>query len=125
MTMAPLNVVERFFARWAVSHEEMRASFLETMDADCEWENVGITTTVGPEQGLAFMDSFTNRIPFRTIRAEWISSAVDGERVYAERVDVLLDSEGNELKRVPVLGVLYVRANKIVRWRDYFDTANA
>ena len=123
--MTPLEVVERFFARWQVSHEEMRASFHETMSADCVWENVGIATTIGPEQGLAFMDGFTDRIPFRTIRAEWVSSGVEGERVYAERVDVLVDAEGNDLKRVPVLGVIHVEGDKIVYWRDYFDTANA
>lgn len=123
--MTPLKIVEDFFARWAISHEEMRAAFLETMAPDCEWENVGIAVTVGPEQGLAFMDAFTDRIPFRTIRAEWISSAVEGNRVYAERVDVLVDAAGNDLKRVPVLGVLYLQEGRIVRWRDYFDTANA
>ena len=123
--MEPLTVIERFFARWQVSHEEMRASFHDTMAADCEWENVGIVTTIGPEQGLAFMDGFTDRIPFSTIRAEWVSSAVEGERVYAERIDVLVDAQGKDLKRVPVLGVIYVQGGKIVRWRDYFDTANA
>ena len=123
--MSPLEVVEHFFARWEVSHEEMRAAFDDTLTPDCEWENVGIATTVGPAQGLAFMDGLTDRIPFRTIRAEWISSAVEDDRVYTERVDVLVDGDGNDLKRVPVLGVTYVQQDKIVRWRDYFDTANA
>jgi limonene-1,2-epoxide hydrolase len=123
--MQPLEIVERFFARWQISHEEFRESFRDTMHPECKWENVGVTTTIGPEAGLAFMDGFTDRIPFRTIRAEWISSAADGQRVYAERVDVLIDAAGNDLMRVPVLGVLYVRAGKIVEWRDYFDTANA
>jgi limonene-1,2-epoxide hydrolase len=123
--MEPITVVEHFFARWLTSHDEMRQSFHDTMTPDCVWTNVGIATTVGPDQALAFMDGFTDKIPFRTIRVEWVSSGVNESLVYAERVDVLVGSAGNDLKRVPVLGVLDIREGRIAAWRDYFDTASA
>jgi hypothetical protein len=34
--MSPLEFVEKFFERWAVSHQEMRQSFRDCMAKECE-----------------------------------------------------------------------------------------
>jgi limonene-1,2-epoxide hydrolase len=86
--------------------------------------NIGIATTIGPGEGLAFRDSVTNALPFCTIKVEMLGSAVNGNNVYTERIDHLIGENGEIIKSVPVMGVLEIDGDKIVRWRDYFDTAS-
>ncbi|MGO8142371.1 limonene-1,2-epoxide hydrolase family protein [Rhizobium leguminosarum] len=48
---------------------------------------------------------------------------VSATGVYAERLDHFCAHDGTIVLTVRALGVLEIEGGKIVRWRDYFDTA--
>lgn len=87
------------------------------------WENVGVARTVGPKAAAAFARAFP--IQFHHMRIEDLVLSGAGNRVYAERIDHFCASDGTIILTVRVLGVLEIESRRIVRWRDYFDTAGS
>jgi limonene-1,2-epoxide hydrolase len=87
------------------------------------WENVGMATTIGPEQALALMANMSAS-GIHSIRIETLAIAAQGRKVLTERVDYMLDAAGEAKLPVRCMGVFEVGEDgKIVRWTDYFDTA--
>lgn len=120
MNMQPTDVVRNFFARWQVSREALMRSFGEFMADDCIWVNVGVATTTGPNEAEALMNAFTLKVPFDTIRVEFLGICADGNKVFTERVDYMIDAEGRQFGEVPVAGVFDIADGRIHGWRDYF-----
>ena len=86
---------------------------------DAVYQNTGMPASVGAEaivenlagQFGAFPDSYE----YKTINL-----AADGDVVLTERLDLIKTPTG--VQGVPVMGTFVVRAGKITRWTDYWDT---
>ena len=120
----PTQVVTAFLAEWAKSEEALYQSLRDYFSADAIWENVGVATTKGPEEGVAFLQGFFKDFSVGKMLVDMIHIAAAGNAVLTERVDRLIDSDGKELFGIRIMGVFEVRDNKITAWRDYFDTAS-
>jgi len=124
MAADSVSIIRDFFRRWGESRAAMMASFDEFMTPDCTWWNVGVATTSGPIEAAALMDAFTQKIPFDTIRVDILAICADGDRVFTERVDYMLDAQGEQFAEVPVAGVFDLRGGRIASWLDYFPPMN-
>jgi limonene-1,2-epoxide hydrolase len=120
---APTQVVTAFLAEWARSEDALYQSLRDYFSADAVWENVGVATTRGPEEGVAFLKNFFKDFSVGGMLVDMIHIAESGDAVLTERIDRLIDTEGKELFGIRMMGVFEVRDGKIVAWRDYFDTA--
>lgn len=52
-----------------------------------------------------------------------LSIAADGNKVLTERVDRFERADDSEIGAAKVMGILEVEGDKIIVWRDYFDTS--
>jgi len=87
------------------------------------WENVGMSLTTGPEEALALIDGM-KASGIAAMRVENLSVAVVGSQVLTERIDYMLDAQGNTRRVVRTMGIFDVSdAGEIMRWTDYFDTS--
>lgn len=120
----PTQVVSAFLAEWAKSEEALYQSLRDYFSIDAVWENVGVATTKGPEEGVAFLRSFFKDFSVGKMLVDMIHIAEDGNSVLTERVDRLIDTDGKELFGIRIMGVFEVQDGKITAWRDYFDTAS-
>lgn len=118
----PVQIVESFFALWA-DPAEIPQAFQRYFRSDTIWENVGMATTTGVEQAMGLIGVFEQKFGMRSIRVETIAIAAVGGKVLTERIDHMLDAEGKTLFSLRVMGICEVEGGKIVKWRDYFDTA--
>lgn len=119
----PINTVTAFLAEWSKSLEAMRASYRDYFTAATVWENVGMATTTGIGEALALIDGFESGYGIQTIKVDMINIAAAGNIVLTERVDRMITVDGSEAMAIRLMGVFEVADGKIVRWRDYFDTA--
>jgi limonene-1,2-epoxide hydrolase len=118
---ADVALVREFFEATVATPEGFWSAFATYFDEATVWENVGVATTVGPEEAASFARAFP--VKFHHMRIEdLILSGADG-RVYAERLDHFCRQDGTIVVTVRALGVLEVCGRRITRWRDYFDTA--
>ena len=121
--MSAEQTVEAFLRAWGGGIDAIRRSFHEHFTDQTVWENVGMSITVGPEQGLSIIDEFERSADMGAIMVEMISIATNGDRVLTERIDRILGKDGSEKLVVRLMGIFEVEEGKITRWRDYFDTA--
>jgi limonene-1,2-epoxide hydrolase len=112
-----------FFARWAVSFDEMCASFREHFGAGCVWDQRPMIKTTGPDHAVLFLRVARRTMGLATIEVEVESLAVDGDTVHTARIDHLRRADGSLIASAPVAGVLTFDGGRIVHWREYFDSA--
>jgi limonene-1,2-epoxide hydrolase len=117
------ELVQRFFERWAVSFDEMCAAFAETFAADCYWDQRPLAATTGPEPALRFLRRARLLMGLERAEVELISIASAGAIVHTQRIDRLYARSGALLTEVPVSGVLEIADQRIVAWKEYFDSA--
>jgi len=86
------------------------------------WENVGWSRSVGIEEAIAINDLFREKAGMAAIRVENLAVCETGNKVLTERIDHILDKDGNVLASPPLMGIFEFENGKIVAWRDYFDT---
>lgn len=91
--------------------------------ADTVWENVGMSKTTGADQAMAVLAGFGSGADQLWMRADNLAVAQVGDKVLTERVDHVLDDEGNPAMSIRLMGTFEVEGGKITAWRDYFDTA--
>jgi limonene-1,2-epoxide hydrolase len=99
--------------------DSMRHYFTE----QTEYENVGLTHTIGLEQGLALVAGFEQDMGIARIKVDMLAMAVNGDTVLTERVDHMIDAGGETFASLRLMGIFELQGEKIVKWRDYFDTA--
>lgn len=85
--------------------------------------NVGMSDTTGVEEALAFIGGFEMTTGAVSMRADMLTFAESGNTVLTERVDHLCDHQGEIVMSIPLMGAFDVAGDKIIGWRDYFDTA--
>ncbi|MCB2048959.1 MAG: nuclear transport factor 2 family protein [Novosphingobium sp.] len=116
------DTVKTFLAMWETPggiEKALRTYFAPSST----WENVGMSTTTGPDEAMAIMDGFSAALGMKTMWVENLHVAAVGDTVLTERIDHVRDGEGKTLMSIRVMGAFDVKDGKIMAWRDYFDTA--
>lgn len=117
----PSEVVCQFLARWEIPGD-LDQAFRDYFTDTTVWENVGWATTVGAEEAVTLNRGYEEKLGMATIRVENLAVAETGNKVLTERIDHILDANGNTLVAPLVMGVFEVEGDKIIAWRDFFDT---
>ena len=117
-----MKIVEEFFtALDTKSIEDCAAALGERVTDDFVWQNSGLPTQNSREEAQQFLLGFVQLIPMAGIRIETLAAAVSESVVVTERIDHLVDADGNVLVSIPLAGTLVVRDSRVSAWRDYFD----
>lgn len=120
----PQQIVRDFLAGWGPTADHLYDALRRYLAPDAVWENVGISTTRGPQEAIGLMKGFADAGITAVTVDEIVSIAADGNTVLTERVDLTVDAEGRiGTTPIRVMGVFEVDGDKIVAWRDYFDSA--
>lgn len=114
-------IVEAFLGGWPHGSAALRQSFRDYLADDVDYENVGLTHSHGMAEAMALIDDFMPGLD--RIEVDMLSIAQDGGKVLTERIDHLRTADGTLLMSLRVMGIVELRDDKIVKWRDYFDTA--
>jgi limonene-1,2-epoxide hydrolase len=91
----------------------------ETAAEDIEWVNSGFAPYHGLEQARQSLRGLGQK--FRGIRIENLHVSEDGDKVWTERIDYMLDKDGNTVLTLPCMGIFEIENGRIKSWRDYFD----
>ncbi len=116
--------IEQFFKRWGTSFDELCAAFQDTFTDDGEWiaGPPPIPATHGGDAAVALMQGFKQSHDLTTIDVEILHLGQSGNVVYSERIDHLVDSNGNRFISLPVAGIMTLDDDgRITHWRDYWD----
>jgi len=116
------SLVREFFLRWEASFEEFCAGFLELMSGDCVLIQSGFPDFTGPAAVVELLRAARVQQRIETIKVDVVRLVSSGTCVVSERIDYLRNAEGRVLATVPVVGIMDIRAGKIVAWREYFDS---
>jgi limonene-1,2-epoxide hydrolase len=117
------QVALAFFARWGVSFEELCASLEDVLAPDGVWDQRPIPRLTGPRSAVRFMRLARRTLGVETIDVEVLRIAGAGDVVHCERVDRLRRADGSVIVAAPVAGVLTFSGDRVVHWREYFDSA--
>jgi len=123
--MNNIDIVRNFFRDWGRSTDDLRRAINGYLSPTAVWENIGMSTTTGPEEIIAFLEKYLSGAQLATFDVEILHIAGEGNVVFVERIDraVRLDGTIRPAPLVRVVGVFEVKDGKIAAWRDYFDTA--
>ncbi|MGB3471126.1 MAG: limonene-1,2-epoxide hydrolase family protein [Erythrobacter sp.] len=114
--MTPIETIRAFIAAWDEYDLEKIYSF---MADDIEWTDVPLSTVVGIAAVRAKMEQFPG---VEACGFETHHIAANGNVVLTERTD-WFQMKGRR-RTIRVMGTFELNdAGKIVRWRDYFDSA--
>lgn len=121
MTDSPrIALVKRHLAAWE-NIEQFIEEIGETCTDDVVWANSGLPTTHGIEQAREMLRQFGTA--FRAIEVDYLSVIEVDDRVWTERIDYMVDHQGNRALTCPDMGIFEFRGDKICSWRDYFDAS--
>lgn len=121
--MSNEDVIRAVLTAWGQGLEAAAAATREHFADDCVWEQTGLPTTTSADEAAEFMRSMAD-MGFSGIEVEYRNVVAAGDVVCTERLDYLLDADGNRKATFPVVGVTEFRDGKISAWREYFDSAN-
>lgn len=114
--MTPIQTIEAFIAAWDEFDLEKIYTF---MAEDIEWTDIPLSTVNGIDQVRAKMANFPD---VEGCGFDMHHIAANGNVVLTERTD-WFDMKGKR-RTIRVMGTFELNdAGKIVRWRDYFDSA--
>jgi limonene-1,2-epoxide hydrolase len=116
----PIDEVIAFFSEWTTM-DKLRASIRARFTPQTVWDNVGVSTTVGVEDALGFLNRYEEK--FKPARAEVIIKhvAATGNFVFNERIDNFYRADGSRINSVIAVGLLEMDGPRILRFSDYFD----
>ena len=118
-----LGEVLAFFEEWKPTLADMLASMEKRFTDETVWENVGISKTTGFAEAKGFMDGFAQMFPIESGEVIVHHVASNGNVVLTERTDNFHDKDGKLIISLKLMGVFEMDGDKIISWRDYFDTA--
>jgi limonene-1,2-epoxide hydrolase len=121
MSNANEHFVTNLFGRWGTSFDELRGSIGDALAPGCRWEQPPLADTVGPDEGMAFLDQAAAAIGLATVDVDMLHMSSTGAVVHTERVDHLRRADGSLIVSAPVAGVLEIDGDKVTAWREYFD----
>ncbi|AIA71704.1 limonene-1,2-epoxide hydrolase family protein [Pectobacterium atrosepticum] len=117
----PINTVNAFFN--AYPKAKGKIAIQRWFTPYSVWVNEGVATTTGIDEAFALIDKLEEAFGITTVRIEMLSIAADGNKVLTERLDRFERADGSEIGAAKVMGILEVEGDKIIAWRDYFDTS--
>jgi limonene-1,2-epoxide hydrolase len=117
-----LQEVLAFFDEWGLDRATMVEAMRARFTADTVWENVGVATTIGFDQAMAFLDGFSAHYPFERGEVIVHHAAEARSVVLTERTDNFYDAAGRQIVSIRLMGVFEMDGPRIRAWRDYFDT---
>ena len=100
-----------------------RQAYQDYLADDMKWVQCGLPTTNSRDEAIGLLDAFNQAVGFTGWNTETITWAAQGDSLLIERVDHLLDSNGEIFMSVPIVGVFTVQNGKIVEWHEYFNPA--
>jgi limonene-1,2-epoxide hydrolase len=110
-----------FFACWSSSFDDLLASY-DLLAEDCQWIQRPIPTLTGPDAARKFLRLARRTLGMETINVEVLRVAGSCDAVYVERIDHLLRADRSVIASAPVVGVFEFAGDRVVRWREYFDS---
>ena len=110
------------FEAFGKGGEALHAAIREVFADTCVWWNGVLVTTTGPEEAIAVMVGAEER-GVHSIDFEVRHLAVRGDVVLSERVDHGRGADGTLRWSVPVTGVFEFEGDKLVAWREFFDSS--
>jgi limonene-1,2-epoxide hydrolase len=119
----PIETVTAFLTRFSEGKEGLYDSVRRWFTPDTVWENVGLATTIGPEEAIGLAQQFEQQMGVASVVIELRAIAASGNKVLTERIDHLMAADGTEVRGPGVMGTFEIANGRIVAWRDYFDTA--
>lgn len=122
--LASPEAMERWFARWATSQDELLAAFGDAFAPSGEWYAgpPPIPVTHGPEEAVGLLQGFRRSHDLTTIKVDLLQVTHTGNVICNERIDHLMNSQGEEIIGVPLAGVFVFDENGLITyWRDYWD----
>ncbi|MDY0969134.1 limonene-1,2-epoxide hydrolase family protein [Sphingomonas sp. CFBP9021] len=90
--------------------------------AQTRWVNEGLSVTTGIDEAIAMIDGLESSIGIATVHIDMLAIAADGSRVLTERLDRFERDDGTEIGRSMIMGIFELDGDRIIEWRDYFDT---
>jgi limonene-1,2-epoxide hydrolase len=121
--MTPDEIVTAFLKMHGDSKAALHESFDLYFSDDTIWENVGLSKTKGIAEAKHVLET-AEKMGIETISIETLHQASHANLVFNERLDHLKDKGGKEVFALRVMGIFEVEHGKIVKWRDYCDTAS-
>lgn len=117
-----LTLVKDFFADLGSTEAENATAFEKFLADDVIWDT-GSRVLHGLEACLTHVHHVPVEYGIAAFDANLQNIAVSGNSVLTERIDNLYAADGRIIYGVKVMGVLVAQENKIVEWRDYYDSA--
>lgn len=116
----PVSVVTEFLKALSQGKEGFAEAVRRWFTPQTVWENVGLATTVGPDEALGLL----NGMGLAGLRIEILAAAAAGRTVLTERIDYLLGPAGETRVELRCMGAFEIDGDgKITRWTDYFDAS--
>jgi limonene-1,2-epoxide hydrolase len=116
-------VTETFFRQWGVDWPSFASSF-DVFADDCFWEQ-GSAITRTRDEAVELMTRAHEGAGVERCRVEIRNLWVVDRVVITERVDTICGADGTVLADAPVVGIMeFNDDDRVVRWSEYFDTAN-
>lgn len=121
----PIEVVTEFCAAFSQGREGLHRAIRQWFTPETVWINVGLATTTGIDEAIALAEQLEGSMDIASVRIEMLAIAATGNKVLTERIDAMVDAAGTVLSEDPVMGIFEVAGDRIIAWRDYFDSAGA
>jgi limonene-1,2-epoxide hydrolase len=115
-------VVEKFFDKLGTTTDENVDAFVQYMREDFVWDT-GSRVLHSRDESIAHLRNLSTEYGVIAFRANVVNIAGEGRIVLTERVDDLIAPDGSVIVGVKVMGTFEVEDERIVAWRDYYDTA--
>lgn len=117
----PIETVSEFCAAFA--KDGGRPAVRHWFTTRTQWVNEGVSVTTGADEAIAMIDGLESSMGIATVHIDMLATAADGSRVLTERLDRFERADGSEIGRSMIMGIFELEGDKIVEWRDYFDTS--
>lgn len=114
------RIVEEFMAGFGQSLEGDIAMLRRYLTDDVYF-HTGTTELKSLEAAVEYLRGANKLYGIVTFRCRLRHLVADGNRVFNERWDDLIDVEGNVVAVLPIASVIEVEGDKITAWRDYFN----
>jgi limonene-1,2-epoxide hydrolase len=114
-----------FFDKWETDFDTMAESFREIFAENAVWWNTPKLPQVRGFQEAyeqVLKPSKDSALAMECIRVDTLNITEADNKVYHERIDHLLRTDGSVIISIPISGITEFDDNgKIIHWRDYCD----
>lgn len=114
------TIVHQFMAGFGHSLASDIATLRRYLAEDVYF-HTGTTELTSLDAAVEYLKGADALYGITTFRCRIRHLATDGNRVFNERWDDLIDAEGNVVAVLPIASVIEVEGDKIIAWRDYFN----